>query len=235
MTGAQSKKAKNIWILANNLSYDNKASIKVNDGAWIDLNNESVSVNQKDKLYGGIGGSLGSIRVSIPITSFVKGKNSIKFKYNRLDDKVSIGYRIVKFNILNDAGKKLLDETLDFTKENPDNWTAPNTSDIINGKQLWETTQLIQYPGGNNIKAKCMDCHTSSGMDLEYFSYSNTAIIERSKFHGLTEAEGEQIASYIRSLDIPRYGRPWNPPYQPGPQLNGKPIEWWAAGAGLAL
>ena len=28
-------------------------------------------------------------------------------------------------------------------------------------------------------------------------------------------------------------GRPWNPPYQPGPDLDSKPVEAWAAGAGL--
>jgi len=28
-------------------------------------------------------------------------------------------------------------------------------------------------------------------------------------------------------------GRPWNPPYQPGPGLDAKPVEAWAAGAGI--
>jgi hypothetical protein len=94
---------------------------------------------------------------------------------------------------------------------------------------------------GKEIKAKCTSCHLQDGRDLEIFSYSNKSIIERSKFHDLTEEEGKLIATYIRSLSeedptsgsIGRYGRPWNPPYQPGPQLAGKPIEQWAAGAGL--
>ena len=46
--------------------------------------------------------------------------------------------------------------------------------------------------------------------------------------------EGQQIASYIRSLPVPSPGRPWNPPYQPGPGLDRQPVENWAAGAGLA-
>ena len=91
------------------------------------------------------------------------------------------------------------------------------------------------------IKAKCTHCHTQDGRDLEMFSYSNLSIIERAKFHRLTEEEGKLLAAYIRSLsatdgdkgNIHRYGRPWNPPYQPGPQLADKPIEEWAAGAGL--
>src|SRR5207249_8229093 len=41
----------------------------------------------------------------------------------------------------------------------------------------------------------------------------------RSMFHGLSEQQGELVASYIRSLPVPNPGRPWNPPYQPGPGL----------------
>ncbi|GAA0723203.1 hypothetical protein GCM10009430_26400 [Aquimarina litoralis] len=99
------------------------------------------------------------------------------------------------------------------------------------------------YDLGNSrkIKAKCTDCHTHDGRDLEIFSYSNKAIVERSKFHRLTEEEGKLIAAYIRSLsdadgnknNIHRYGRPWNPPYQPGTELKDKPINEWSAGAGL--
>ncbi|MEQ9304874.1 MAG: hypothetical protein RJQ14_13280, partial [Marinoscillum sp.] len=52
------------------------------------------------------------------------------------------------------------------------------------------------------------------------------------------EDEGKKIASYIRSLSgtvegLGRYGRPWNPPYQPGSELRDKHIKQWAAGAGL--
>jgi len=68
---------------------------------------------------------------------------------------------------------------------------------------------------------------------LKYFNFSNASIVARSHFHGLTTLQGEQIASYIRSLPLPSPGRPWNPPYQPGPGLDKQPISNWAAGAGL--
>ncbi len=68
---------------------------------------------------------------------------------------------------------------------------------------------------------------------MKYFNFSNKSIITRSRFHGLTTQEGEQIASYIRTLRVPNPGRPWNPPYQPGPGSDKKPISEWAAGAGL--
>ena len=93
-------------------------------------------------------------------------------------------------------------------------------------------------PGGFKasplIRAHCADCHARDGRDLKYFCFSNASIIARSRFHGLSELEGQQIASYIRSLPVPSPGRPWNPPYQPGPGLDRQPVANWAAGAGLA-
>src|SRR5260221_4388432 len=55
-------------------------------------------------------------------------------------------------------------------------------------------------------------------------------------FQGLTAQQGDQIASYIRSLNTPApaAARPWNPPYQPGPGLDSKPVTEWSAGAGLS-
>lgn len=70
---------------------------------------------------------------------------------------------------------------------------------------------------------------------LGLINYSKYAIIERSMYHGLSQLQGEQIASYIRAglPSVANPGRPWNPPYQPGPGLNAKPISSWAAGAGI--
>ena len=63
----------------------------------------------------------------------------------------------------------------------------------------------------------------------------------RAQHHGLDEYQGRLIAAYIRSVDLERpdgretapKGRPWNPPYQPGPGLNDGLEEDWTAGAGL--
>jgi len=51
------------------------------------------------------------------------------------------------------------------------------------------------------MRAKCSDCHAQDGRDLKYFNYSNNSM-GRSIFHGLTAAQGDLIASYIRSLNI---------------------------------
>ena len=68
---------------------------------------------------------------------------------------------------------------------------------------------------------------------LYYFNYSNESIIARSKFHGLTEQEGKQIASYIRTRGGPRPADPWSPTFQPAPGIDDRPAENWLGGGGL--
>jgi Ricin-type beta-trefoil lectin domain-like/Secretion system C-terminal sorting domain len=245
---------KNIWFMINNLSYENKASIKINGGNWLSLNHLSVQMQKQELLRGGmVHGGFNTVRLSIPMTGLVAGANTIEFRFNKSDG-ISIGYRVVRMNLLGDNDIRLLPDTM-FEEDNPDNWTPPLTdqASINKGKDLWNNAILWNHylPEGQNgswygqklpstkiIKAKCASCHTKDGRDLEMFSYSNYSIIERAKFHKLTEEEGKQLASYIRSLsttkpNVGRYGRPWNPPYQPGPALKNKPIKEWAAGAGI--
>ena len=122
-----------------------------------------------------------------------------------------------------------------FSMVLPATWQAPSSlaSDIAAGKSLWSTAALMT-PGGP-IRARCADCHAQDGRDLKYFNYSNNSIRVRSMFHGLTQQQGDQIASYIRSLNAPApaSARPWNPAYQPGPGLDAGPAVNWSAGAGL--
>ena len=228
-----SSAAKHFWMQVNNLSYNNKASIKINNGSWISLTNSSVDMEQPEKKFGGIGGEAPTIRFSLRVSNFVTGTNTVQFRFNQHDG-LSLGYRVVRFNVLGYYKNKLIPEE-EFEFVDPDKWVAPiaGATAIANGKALYESASLLDPATGKVMNAKCMDCHLKTGFDLEYFSYSNLSIVERSKFHGLSQTEGEEIASYIRSLDAERYGRPWNPPYQPGSELNGRPIEGWAAGAGL--
>ncbi len=231
-------KVKGLWLLVNNLSYENKGSVKINNGAWVQLNNSTVQVPEPAKSYGGIGGGyhVGSIKVTLPTPAgtFVVGANQISFRFD-FTDGLSSGYRVVKLNLVNEVGVKLMSLN-NFTEEDPNTWVQPisGAAAAAEGKLLWETKEITEGPQSALIlRAKCGDCHAKNGRDLKYFNYSNHSIIERSKFHKLTQLEGEKIASYIRSLNVPNPGRPWNPPYQPGPGLDSKPITHWAAGAGL--
>ncbi|WP_085484198.1 hypothetical protein [Paraburkholderia susongensis] len=232
--------ARTLTMQVNNLSYDGKGSIQINGGSWITLTNASVTVLGNAKLYGGIGGGYDTISLNVPITGAVNGANQINFRFNTTDG-VSSGYRVLSFNLLDGNGNKLIADSR-FVQDDPTTWTAPlsNASDVNAGAQLWQSATLIESPinAGHPLQAHCMDCHTSTGSDLFKFNYSNNSIIVRSQFHGLSQTQGQQIASYIRSLknQYPTPGancRPWNPPYQPGPGLDAAPVSDWTCGAGL--
>jgi hypothetical protein len=283
----------NLYLRANNLGYEGKASVQVNGGSWISLIHSTVKIYSPEKERGGMtNGGYNTIRFTVTISSFQVGVNTITFRFDKSDG-ISNGYRVIDLDVLNDASERILKnssyyvlpgtttrdyETSYFIMDAPEDWKSPYYTETdgepddlsekeLQGKNLWyygsngtpdiEGDPLLNnylpitekgfwygytnLSSGKEIKAKCTSCHLQDGRDLEIFSYSNKSIIERSKFHALTEEEGKLIATYIRSLSeetptsgsIGRYGRPWNPPYQPGPQLEGKPIEQWAAGAGL--
>ncbi|MBD2768985.1 T9SS type A sorting domain-containing protein [Hymenobacter sp. BT664] len=232
--------ASGLWLQVNNLSYANKASVRINDGPWVNLNNSTVRFTERERNLGGIGGArafFGTIKLTLPVAAGAvrNGNNTVAFRFNSSDG-VSIGYRVLKLNFVDEGGRKLVPATA-FVEDNPATWVAPqnNAAAIAAGKTLWETASLRSSYLANNhvLNAKCEDCHAKNARDLKYFSYSNKSIIERVKFHGLSQDQGEKIASYVRSLNMKQPGRPWNPPYQPGPGLESKPVDEWAAGAGI--
>ncbi|NMO17814.1 hypothetical protein HPC49_16685 [Pyxidicoccus fallax] len=229
-----------LWLQAHNLSYEGKGSVRFNDDAtWIPLDNTTVTVEGRGRNYGGIGGAFAtlSMRLPIPAGALKEGTNTLHFRFNYTDER-SIGYRVLRFNLLRADGKQVIQESV-FSHADPHSWTAPpiyqDPASIAEGEALWRTATLVpSSKNGTPMRAHCMDCHTQSGMDLKYFAYSNHAIVERARFHGLNEKQGLKIAAYIRTLpNVQPWGRPWNPPYQPGPGLDSRPVEQWAAGAGI--
>ena len=222
-----------LWLQIHGLKYQSEASVQVNNSAWTAINSSSVTLLGLANAYGGIGGGFHTLQMTmnLPAGAVTTGTNTISFRFNGTDGATS-GYRVLGFNIQS-GGSNLLSSSL-FVWDDPNSWRPPSTaaSDITAGQVLWHTAGLT-VPGVGAIKAHCSDCHSEDGRDLKYFNYSNNSIVVRSVFHGLTAAQGNQIASYIRSLNVPNPGRPWNPPYQPGPGLDSKPVTDWAAGAGL--
>lgn len=258
------------YHLANLRGYSvDKASIKINDGAWVDVNNSTVNCVAPDSDLRCVDGPLHTVRFRIPAStlgSFEDGANMVHFRFNYAAPSPekgdpSTGYRILDLELESSSGADLIDGT-SFQWDEPGSWTAPegfgSSSDVEEGEALWSARNtLVDGWGGEQIWASCADCHTKSGYDLQYFAFSNHSIVQRSRFHGLSETEGKKIAAYIRSIQIETYdgqaiappGRPWNPPYQPGPtqassrpdgapRTEGAPISeldpiYWAAGAGL--
>lgn len=220
-----------LWIKAHGLSYQNKASIRVNGGEWIALNNTNCVFDYPGDRLKGMGGPLDTLSFRVLGVSLVPRRaNTISFRFN-YSDGLSIGYRILDVNVLNASGRRLLPESKPaFVRPRSSNLSA---SDILAGSNLWYNGQLRANWIGDQINAKCSDCHAETGEDLKYYSFSDRAISERARFHGLTLAQGRQIASYIKSLPGKTPGTPWDPPFQPGPGLDAKPADEFAAGAGL--
>lgn len=230
--------------LADQQGYDKKGAFRVNGGAWIPIDNETASFPAFEVAYKGIGGPLHTLRMELPAEGIQDGENTVEFRFNGTEG-ISVGWRVLDFDVRDAQDASLLSDTT-RRQEDPNAWTPPlpEQADIDAGEVLWHRRESLvdsPMPGAPPIGASCADCHASDGRDLTYFNYSNESIVARSTFHGLTETQGNQIASYIRSIDlelpqdvrVADLGRPWNPPYQPGPGLDDRPIETWSAGAGL--
>lgn len=233
-----------------------KATVSINGGTPIALKqfkegstvygNTQIQVIGGEASYGGIGGAFRTVRFTLPVSGLKVGANTLAFRHHN-PDAHSLGFRIIDLNLVEngDINRKVFSST-NLVQDDPTQWRAPrNTStDISQGAALWKQRNRLYdlaldradgSTGSGNMRASCADCHAADGRDLKFFNFSNESIIERAKFHRLTQAEGEQIASYIRSLNIPvvRQARPWNPTYQPGPGMDAKPAYEWAAGAGV--
>ena len=242
-----------IYIKAHSISYPahhgygkSKASMRLNGGMWVDIENKNIECFYPEKEYACTKGPYATIRFWVRIKQLGKlrkGVNRIDFRFNYEPGDISSGYRILELDLINKGGYSAIKDT-EIRYDDPALWTPSVTDSVrlLNGQQLYKTRDiLLSRPGGDKMRASCRDCHASGGRDLKYFNYSDHSIISRSKFHGLTEKEGEDIASWIRSQrlldeDENEYvapGRPWNPPYQPGPNLDNQPVHNWAAGAGV--
>jgi hypothetical protein len=213
-----------------------KASVRLNGGDWINMDNATATVFEPGKSYGGIGGGFHTVNFMVPINNVVAGSNTIEFRFNKNDGFTS-GYRILSFNLRDKNGTNFIASDA-LAYDDPTKWTVQGSAeDIAEGQALWQgKVALNESPlSSSKLKAACASCHAADGRDLKYFNYSDWSIQERSKFHGLSEQQGKQIAAYIRNLNIAvvPQAQPWNPPYQPGPGLDSKPIGQWAAGAGL--
>ena len=225
-----------LWLKIHGLRSQSQASVQLNGGSWLPISEGTFTLLGNASAYGGIGGGFHTIQMTAPVNNVLAGTNTLTFRFNGTDGRVS-GFRVLGFNIQTSAGGSLI-PAANFVNEDPDTWQPPSTasSDIKAGQNLWRTASLTTPTtsgGASHILAHCADCHTQDGRDLKYFNYSNNSIRTRSIFHGLSAQQGNQIASYIRSLNVPNPGRPWNPPYQPGPGMDSAPIENWAAGAGV--
>jgi hypothetical protein len=215
------------------------------DAPWIDITDANVQVDPVSLAHGGIYGALLTTTFNVPIDAvtrsrLVPGMNTIEFRFNGTDGGSS-GYRILDLQFQDANGNDLSPVTKTWANISAEKAAGMNPSTAASqGQALWtgRNTLIKSTIVPRTIRAACSDCHAADGRDLQYFNYSDNSIVQRSRFHGLTQAQGEAIVAFLRSslygtvADVPS-AAPWNPPFQPGPGLDSQPVEQWAAGAGL--
>ena len=222
------------------LTYTNKASIKINNSAWKDLNNSNVVfLHLNEYASQGMGTtywnstpSTLNILIPFPAATF-STTNTVTFRFNDLNG-LTVGYRILDIGVIKSNSTELVLHTKKV-QDDPSKWKPYSTDParINNGSNKWFNATITH--NGVPIQAKCEDCHVHEGYDLKYFNYSNKSIVLRSTaLHSFSLQDAQDIASFIRTRNVTYEptARPWNPPYQPGPGLDAKPVRSWAAGAG---
>lgn len=224
-----------------------KVSLRVAGDEWIDVTEDNVELDAVSLAHGGFNGGLLTTTFHVELDAATRARlvrapetNSVEFRFNGTDGN-SNGFRILDLQFQDDSGKNLSPVTRRFADIGLEKSEAdPDEGDVTRGAELWHGQGLLlQSPVvKTKIRAACSSCHAEDGRDLQYFNYSNHSIVQRSRFHGLSEEEGEQIVAYLRSSlydAVPHVAAaaPWNPPYQPGPGLDDRPSVEWAAGAGL--
>lgn len=233
------------WLTVHGLNYDGKMGIQINNGQVEAVKNSTVAVQGNGgSIWGGIGGAFHTLTVTkpIPANTLIVGTNTVAFwwfetnAFNAFFQHQPYSYQVLAWNIKDGSGNWLI-PTNTFRDDNPETWTPPLTSlsDAAAGLVLFTNRNTLKTITGTSMIASCADCHFRDARDLAYFGYHNKSIIARAKTHGLTQTQGEQIASWVRRIPVPQPipGRPWNPPYQPGPGLDAGPVNKWLAGAGI--
>ena len=214
---------------------------------WIDVTDRNVTVDPVAAAHGGINGGLVTLGFRVPIDDATRARlvgapatNRLEFRFNGSDG-ISNGFRILDVQFQDSAGKTLSPVSkrwADIELEKSAGAAASSAS--LAGAMGWTARNTLRKSAivNRTLRAACSDCHAADGRDLQYFNYSDNAIVQRSRFYGLTTEQGQDIAAYLRSslaTEVPHVpaAAPWNPPYQPGPGLDDKPAVEWSAGAGL--
>jgi len=192
-----------VTLTLHNIVQEDSAELVINGGAPIDLSSADGPFKHPD-------GRVTTATVSIDRSLLVAGDNRLVFRYTRqvTDTGSAIsGYRVL--NVAIQAGATTV--RANAAVETPDQW-QPIRSDA----QSFERGRFFFSEVSRDEGPACTRCHADSGADLQYYAFSNHSIVERAMFHRFTREEAEDIASYIRSLDVPRAGRPYQAPFQPG-------------------
>jgi hypothetical protein len=183
------------------------------DSAYVQINDaDPIDLGAANGPLLGRSGQVTSGRIAIERGALAPGENRVRFRYTRQVPNVS-GYRVLAAAIELDGEPA---GVLAGEWEDPATWSPihDDPAAIERGRHYF---QEVSRDGG----PACARCHADSGADLQYFGFSNHGIVERARFHEFSEQEAEEIASYLRSLDVARAGVIYDPPFQPGEDNRG--------------
>ena len=236
-----------------------KASVRVLGGVaagaedsvpWVDITDANVTLPDVERLQGGLNdGGFYTTHITLALPAATRSNlvalpayNRVQFRFNGTEGETN-GFRVLSLQLQDGAGASVDSETVKqfdpTTERDPAAYAA---ADAAAGGPLWHGGGVLAKSSivSRKINAGCSSCHAENGRDLQYFNYSNNAIVQRARFHGLSAQQGQQIVAYLRtslaSVPYVAQAAPWNPPYQPGSGLDcGTPecATRWSAGAGL--
>lgn len=240
-------------LVVFNLHHGNTAAVRVGAGERRLIRQGTVTIleNLLNNHSAGDGylGDFPMKRLRVPIDSgaLVGGTNTLAFEFiapwsegfdrkgirYEQDHHASAGYRVLYWNLVRSDGSRVFEER-DYVVRDYAAFEQPEGGDAARGRELWEDDSILISSAGNRSpkRTACFDCH-GSGAPLHYYRFENEVITARAMFHGLDEAQGLDIAAYIRSLAPAQSSTnafPWSLPYQPGPKLAELSTKDWAAG-----
>ena len=78
LTAAQSESVRSLWLQVHGLRYQTQASVQVNTSLWIPLRNDTLSVAEPGRTFGGIGGGFSTLDLILPLTFVTKFQASMR-------------------------------------------------------------------------------------------------------------------------------------------------------------
>ena len=196
-------------ITLHNIVSESSADMTINGS-------RTVALSTRGEAPLRVQGGVSIAEITLAADELKAGKNTFSFGYAPTTEGVS-GYRIIDLVALVE-GQSFRPE---LDADDIAAWTAPSNdiAAIERGRRFFADESRDGGP-------TCATCHVDNGADFEYFAFSNASIVDRAMFHEFSQRESEDIATYLRSIDVERIGTLIDPPFQPGPGNRG------AAGAG---
>jgi hypothetical protein len=99
--------AERLYVVCHRCNYEGKARVRINDGDWIDIKRSNVTLLDAPRAWNAgslhFGQSVLYLAISLPEGLTHSGENIFEFEYYRLNYQEENGYRVLAFNVLEEA------------------------------------------------------------------------------------------------------------------------------------